>query len=290
MVIDALIDTAKDSLKLLPFLFVTYLLMEYLEHKASKKTEEIVKRSGKWGPLFGGLLGAFPQCGFSAAGTSLYAGRVITIGTLFAIYLSTSDEMLPILISEQVSPALIFKIVGLKVLIGVIAGFLIDFVYHRFIEKAVHMTPASEEHHIVELCEQEHCHCSDKNILKSALSHTLQVAVFIFVISFVINLLILTVGEESIGSFLTEKTMLGILLAGIAGLIPNCASSVVITQLYLEGLLSFSAMMSGLLVGAGVGLLVLFRINEDWKENLAITGVLYVTGVTAGFLLSLFFG
>ena len=290
MVIDALLDAAIDSLKLIPFLFLTYLLMEYLEHKAGKKTEMLVKRSGKWGPFLGGVLGVVPQCGFSAAGSNLYAGRVITMGTLIAIYLSTSDEMLPILISEKADPALIFKILGLKALIGVACGFITDVFISRFVERSTHMAPATRDTHIVEICEQEHCNCSDENIFKSAVKHTLQVLIFIFLISLVINVLIGFVGEDNFGSFLAGNNVLGVLLSGLVGLVPNCAASVVITQLYLEGLLGFGAMMSGLLVGAGVGLLVLFRINESLKENLAITGLLYAFGVCAGFALSLFFG
>ncbi len=285
---DAILDSLIDGVKLLPFLFLTYLLMEFLEHRASKKTEHLVKRSGKWGPLFGGILGAVPQCGFSAAGSNLYAGRVITVGTLMAIYLSTSDEMLPIMISQQAPVTLILKILGIKVLIGVLAGFLTDLVYHRFFEKAVHITPATEEHHIVELCEHEHCNCSDENIFLSALKHTLQVFLYLFAVTLLVNLLILWVGEDRITLFLSGKDVFGILIAGIVGLIPNCAASVVLTQLYLEGMLSFSAMIAGLLVGAGVGLLVLFRMNGNWKENITITTVLYLIGIASGLILSLF--
>ena len=159
-----------DSLKLVPFLFLTYLAMEYLEHKTGAKVQKIIRKAGKWGPVAGGILGAAPQCGFSAAASNLYAGRVITLGTLIAVFLSTSDEMLPILISEKVEPALIFKILLIKVVIGIVAGFVIDLIVGRNREQ--------EHSHIHEMCEQENCHC-EEGILRSAVNHTLRITFFI---------------------------------------------------------------------------------------------------------------
>lgn len=280
MLFEVLTDTLIDSLKLLPFLFVTYLLMEFLEHKASAKSVSMVKKSGKCGPLIGGLLGALPQCGFSAAGSNLYAGRIITRGTLISIYLSTSDEMLPILISEQANPILIFKILGIKIIIGLVAGFVIDIVSEL-------LKKNKEDLRIDHMCEHEHCHCNEGNIFVSALIHTAQIILFIAVVSFVVNMLISVVGEESLSAFLKGKDVLSVFLSGIVGLIPNCAASVVITELYLEGFLNFSAMMSGLLVGAGVGLLVLFRANDNLKDSIRITGLLYLIGVVAGIIMLL---
>ena len=263
MFLDALTDTLIDSIKLLPFLFLTYLLMEYIEHKAGKKSEGMIKKSGKYGPIVGSILGIFPQCGFSAAAANFYAGRIITLGTLFAIFLSTSDEMLPILISEQVPAAMIIKILGTKILIGILFGFLVDAIVRKKGAK-------EEELKIDHMCDHEHCHCGEGKILKSACIHTAQVFVFIVVISFMLNLLIEYVGQEKIGDFMTSVPAMGILLSGLIGMIPNCAASVVITQLYLGGLLSAGAMMTGLLVGSGIGLLVLFRVNEDYRENIGI--------------------
>lgn len=284
MFLDALLDSLLDSLKLLPFLLLTYLLMEYLEHKASKKTEELVVKSGFFGPLWGSLLGVVPQCGFSAAASNLYAGRVITLGTLISIYLSTSDEMLPIMISEKAPAAMIFKILGLKVLIGMILGFLVDLAV-RLIKGPIRIE-YRKEHLIEQICDHDHCNCDDGHIFKSACMHTLQVFAFIFVISLVLNLVIGVVGEETIASFMAGKDILSVFLSALIGLIPNCASSVVITQLYMEGILSFGAMMAGLLVGAGVGLLVLFRVNEKITGSLKITGLLYILGVISGIILS----
>lgn len=287
LICEVALDALIDSVKLLPFLFVTYLAMEYLEHKTSDKSNQLVERSGKFGPLYGSLLGIVPQCGFSAAATNLYAGRVITLGTLIAIYLSTSDEMLPILISEKISILLILKILFVKVIIGMIAGFAIDFIHQKFLR----FTHMKDPHHLPDIhhmCEHEHCHCDEKGIFPSALKHTLEIFVYILVISFVLNLVIAYIGEDTLSSFILNRPVIGELAAGLIGLIPNCAASVVITQLYLEGLLSAGPMMAGLLVSAGVGLLVLFKVNDHPRENLKILGLLYAIGVVSGLLIELF--
>ncbi|MED9904465.1 MAG: putative manganese transporter [Lachnospiraceae bacterium] len=280
---DVILDTVLDSAKLLPFLFLTYLAMEYLEHKTAGKVQNVIQKGGRLGPLFGGILGAVPQCGFSAAASNLYAGRIITMGTLISIYLSTSDEMLPILISEAkdfgVGP--ILKILALKAAIGIAAGFLIDLA----------VRPAKDEHghdHIHEMCEHDHCHCGEGgSIFKSALIHTVQIIIFILLVSFVLNTVLFFLGEDVLKNLILNKPVIGELLAGLVGLIPNCASSVVLTQLYLEGAMSFAACMSGLLVGAGIGILVLFRANRNKKENIKIVLLLYIIGVTAGMLMEL---
>lgn len=288
IIFDCLLDTLIDGVKLIPFLYLTYLAMEYLEHKASSKTNKIIQKSGKWGPFFGSVIGIVPQCGFSAAASGLYAGRIISMGTLISVYLSTSDEMLPILISQKVSPTLILEILGLKVVIGMIAGFAIEAVHH-FLNRKNHVIEA-EELKIHELCDHEHCHCNEKNIFASALYHTVQVLIYILLISLAINLVVALVGEDRISAFLVGKRLLSVLISALVGLIPNCASSVVITQLYLEGILGFGAMIGGLLVGSGVGLLILFKVNESLKENLKILGILYFVGAFCGLILSLVFG
>lgn len=279
--LDILLDTIIDSARLIPFLFLTYLVMEYLEHRTAGKAQEVMKKGGRLGPLLGGALGAVPQCGFSAAASNLYAGRVITLGTLIAIYLSTSDEMLPILLSEadRVGVGAILKILALKAVIGIAAGFIIDFV----------VRPKEDgQDHIHEMCEHDHCHCKEgAGILKSALIHTAQITLFILLISFVLNTALAFLGEDVLRNIILNKPVAGVLLAGLVGLIPNCASSVVLTQLYLEGVMSFAACMSGLLVGAGVGILVLFRANRDKKENSKIVLLLYAIGIAAGLLMEL---
>lgn len=277
--------TLEDTINLLPFLFLTYLLMEYIEHRMKEKTKLAIEHSGRFAPVLGGIIGIFPQCGFSAAASSLYAGRVITLGTLLAVFLSTSDEMLPVLLSEQVEMGIILKLVGIKAGIGILSGLLLDFLLKK---RGKEKNGQQEEVHmdVEHLCQKGNCHC-EKGILKSALYHTFQVFFFILLISFILNIVIHTVGEDALAGLILNKPVLGQAIAGLVGLIPNCASSVVLTQLYLEGVMSLGAMMSGLLAGAGVGLLVLFRVNDNLKENIRITALLYGIGVVSGILIEL---
>lgn len=279
--LDIVIDTLVDSIKLFPFLFITYLILEFLEHKTGDKSKKIIKKSGTFGPFLGAVLGIFPQCGFSAAASNFYAGKIITLGTLIAVFLSTSDEMLPILISEQAPISLIIKILLIKLVIGIIAGFAIDLIL-KLLKKN-----NTNENEIEHLCKHEHCHCEEQSIFKSSLIHSIHIFIYVLIITFVLNLIIFFIGEDNISSILTNSTFLGPILSGLVGLIPNCASSVILTQLYLENILNLSTMISGLLVNAGVGLLVLFRVNKNLKENVLITILLYIIGVTSGFLLSL---
>lgn len=306
-----------DTLYLIPFLFVTYLAMEWLEHRTAGKTQEAIQRAGAAGPIVGAVLGAVPQCGFSAAAATLYAGRVITLGTVFAVFLSTSDEMLPIFLAEQVPLDTILKILGVKIVIGMVMGFIVDAVL-RIAQRD------RQNLRIHELCERDQCHCTDdcatcednpalvyehhddcasgcthehhhhdhehdhgwKGILKSALIHTAQVTVFVFAITVVLNGVLEVVGEDALAGFLGANPVLSVLASALVGLVPNCAASVVIAQLYVEGVLGAGAMLSGLLVSAGVGLLVLLRTNRHLKENLAIVGILYATGVAWGLVVN----
>ena len=277
---DIILEALWDCVKLLPFLFLTYLAMEYLEHKAGGKLQNAIRKSGKYGPVIGSILGAFPQCGFSAAASNLYAGRIITLGTLLSIYLSTSDEMLPILISENAGIDMILKILGVKIVIGMAAGLLIDVVISRLLRKN------QDDMQIEHMCEQHNCHC-EKGIVKSAVHHTVEIFIYVLLITVVLNIIIAFIGEEFLANLILNRPVVGELIAGVIGLIPNCAASVVITQLYLNGVLSAGAMMSGLLAGAGVGILVLLRVNDKPKENIRIILLLYVSGVAAGLLIEL---
>ena len=268
-----------DTLYLIPFLFVTYLVMEWLEHKTGGKAQAAVQRAGAAGPIVGAVVGVVPQCGFSAVAATLWAGRVITLGTLFAVFLSTSDEMLPIFIAEQVPLIVILKILGAKIVVGMVMGFVVDAGMRlaRRIDAPLH---------IHDLCERDHCHCHDGEggILKSALKHTLQVTVFIFVITIVLNGVLEVVGEDALGEFLGANPALSVFGSALVGLVPNCAASVVIAQLYVSGVLGSGAMLAGLLVSAGVGLLVLVRTNRHWKQNVAIIAGLYAMGVFWGLI------
>ena len=277
---EILIDTLIDSIKLLPFLFFTYLFMEYIEHKMNHKSQKAIQKSGKFGPFWGSLLGIFPQCGFSVSATNLYAGRVITLGTLIAVYLSTSDEMLPIFISEAVSPVVILKILAIKLVIGIIAGFIIDFVIN-----VLSKNKREEKENIEQVCEEEHCHCNENGILKSSIHHTLNIFIYVIIISFIINSIVNFIGEESISNLLLNKPIIGPLVSALIGLIPNCAASVIITNMYLQQIISFGSMMAGLLTGAGIGLAVLFKTNNKFKENIKIVLLLYFIGFITGIIL-----
>ncbi len=313
-----------DTLYLIPFLYATYLLMEWLEHKTGSRTQSAIRRAGGAGPAVGALLGVVPQCGFSAVSATLYAGRVITLGTLFAVFLSTSDEMLPIFLAEQVPLSTIASIMGAKVLVGMVMGFAVDGAL-RLIRRRGRV--AEEGYRIHELCERDQCGCNpacstcEKNpelvyehaddccagcahdhhahdhahddhgwrsILLSALKHTVQVMVFIFIITLALEAVIETVGEDALEDLLMANPVLSIFASALVGLIPNCAASVVIADLYVEGVLGAAAMFSGLLVSAGVGLLVLVRTNRHWKQNAAIICGLYAMGVLWGFIVLAF--
>lgn len=273
--IDCILDGLIDTLKLMPYLLITFLILEVLEHKLSKKSENILKNSKKIGPLLGGILGAAPQCGFSTMASNLYATRIITKGTLIAIFLSTSDEMLPIMISEHESITTLLGIILFKVVVGIIIGFIIDIFFKE-----------KEENRITEIhkhCEDEHCHCED-GIIKSSVIHTLKIATFILLINVVLNIVIETIGEETLSKLLLNKNIFTYFIASLIGLIPNCASSVVMTELYLENVITIGTLLAGLLPGSGLGILMLFKENKNRKQNITILGTIYLIGVILGIL------
>lgn len=277
-----LMHTFEDTIKLLPFLFLTYLGMEYLENRAAQKTVAMLSNTGKKGPIIGGILGVIPQCGFSAAAANLYAGGVITVGTMVAVFLSTSDEMLPILISGNADKKEILFILAAKVFVGIAAGLFVDFMVRR-------MSGGRQKGlHIQELCERDHCHCEEGGILKPALIHTLRITVFIFVLLLGINFVAEWIGMERIVELAAGYPVLSIFLVGLIGMIPNCAVSVAITTFYLEGVLSFGSMFAGLLACAGIGIVILFKMNRNWKKNTIIISGIYAISVLSGILLEIF--
>ena len=344
--LDILADAAEDTLLVIPFLLVTYIIMEWIEHKTSDASKQAIRKAGAAGPVVGAILGVVPQCGFSAAAATFYAGRVVTLGTLFAVFLSTSDEMLPIFIAEQVPVDTILAILGTKIILGMILGFLVDLGI-RLIRKT--QPPIA----IGELCEIAGCHCDERcagceidcekckhmlsaveiaassddagsqqiegglsseseacscghehevgytdahdhhhahehhehgkgSILMSAVKHTLQITVFLFIITLLLNIVLELVGAENLAAFVGANPVASVFASALVGLIPNCAASVLIAQLYIEGVLGAGAMMAGLLVSAGVGLLVLVRTNRHQKQNVAIIAGLYVAGIVCG--------
>ncbi len=359
LLIDILLDAGKDTLSLVPFLLVTYLALETLEHVAGDRVNGAIKRAGAAGPVVGSLLGIVPQCGFSAMAATLYAGRVVTLGTLVAVFLSTSDEMLPLLLAEQVPVQTMAMLLASKALIALVTGFIVDAAIrglrrnaraHAAIRRTVlgtaanpaHVNCAHDDHsggdiidevaeagvsadHIHELCERDHCGCDDEDehehdhghshdhghtgehehhhghshdhshegvpvlsIIRSAISHTVQVSVFIFLVTLVLVAVLETFGESAIEQFLCGNETLAVLGSALVGLIPNCSASVVITQLYLEGALRLAPMLAGTLISAGVGYLVLFRTNRSARENAVFLVMMYVIGAGWGLILSAF--
>lgn len=356
LLIDILLDAGKDTLSLVPFLLVTYLALETLEHVAGDRVNGAIKRAGAAGPVVGSLLGMVPQCGFSAMAATLYAGRVVTLGTLVAVFFSTSDEMLPLLLAEQVPVQTMAMLLASKALIALVTGFIVDAAIrglrrnaraHAAIRRTVlgtaanpaHVNCAHDDHtggdiidevaeagvsadHIHELCERDHCGCDEDedehgydhshdhghadeherhhdhshshegapivSIIRSAISHTVQVSVFIFLVTLILVAVLETFGESAIEQFLRGNEMLAVLGSALVGLIPNCSASVVITQLYLEGALQLAPMLAGTLISAGVGYLVLFRTNRSARENAVFLVMMYVIGAGWGLILSAF--
>lgn len=271
---EIILETLIDSIKLLPFLFITFLLIELFEHKFTKKSKQIIQKNKKLGPLFGSILGIVPQCGFSVAATNLYITRIITLGTLFSVYLSTSDEMLPLLIAEKAPASLIIKILIIKVIFALIIGFIIDLIIKK------------ENKPTYEICKDDHCDCKE-SIIKASIRHTINIFIFILISTFIINIILEYLGISYLENIFLKNNIFGSFITSLIGLIPNCASSVVLTELFLNKAISFGALIGGLLTGAGVALLVLFKENKNKKENIKIIVLLYLIGAISGVLIEL---
>ena len=272
---EIIIDTLIDSLKILPFLFVTFIIIELVEHKYSNKVKGIINKCGKFGPLLGSLFGIIPQCGFSVGATSLYITRVISLGTLISIYLSTSDEMLPILIAKNASTSTILTIILIKFFSGIVFGFLIDYLFKYKVCNPIY-----------EVCENENCGC-DHGILKSSIKHTINTLVFLVVASFGVNVLFEYTSESFINKIFMKDNFFGPFVGSLIGLVPNCGASVALTELFLNDAINLGTCISGLLTGSGVAILVLFKTNKNFKENFLILTILYFIGVLVGIFIEL---
>ena len=273
---EIILDTIIDCLKIVPFLFIAFLVMEYLEHNISKKSINITKSSGKYGPIIGSILGVIPQCGFSVAASNLYATKIITKGTLIAIFLSTSDEMIPVLLSENIAIKKILLILSIKIIVGIIIGLLVDIIFKE---------ENNSENTIDKLCEEAHCDCDHKPIL-SSIKHTISITGFIFIFSLILNIIVEYYGHTYIEKVLSYNNVIGPLISSLVGLIPNCASSVIISEMYAKGIVNISLLIAGLLTNSGLGILILFKTNKNIKDNLLILSIIYVVGVLVGVLSS----
>lgn len=274
---DVIIDTLIDGIKLIPFLFVAFLIIELLEHKLNTKTKSAITKSGKFGPIIGSLLGIIPQCGFSVVATNLYITRVISLGTLFSIYLSTSDEMLPIMISHNVDFKIVFGILLIKFICGLIFGFIFD--------SFLHIKDISKNYDY-NMCDSEHCDC-EHGIFKSSIKHTFKTLFFIIVVSFILNVIIDTFGLKIIGRIFMKDNLFGPFLGSLIGLIPNCGASVALTELYIQNAINFGTCIAGLLTGSGVAIMLLFKSNKNFKENMFILISLYLIGVFVGIIIEI---
>lgn len=276
-IIHVLLHGFIETLKTVPFLFIAYLLMEFIEHKASAKMEGSLKKIGKAGPAIGSALGVIPQCGFSASASNLYTAGLITEGTLIAVFLATSDEAIPLLLGHAEARGDIWLLLLCKIGIGILAGFTIDFIYKKLkVQKAT-----------VDLCQD--CGCEeDGGILKPALKHTLKISLFILIVNIILGFAMELIGFERLSTLLLSGHLAQPFVTALIGLIPNCAVSVALTELYIEGALSFGSAVAGLCSGAGVGLTVLFKANKCKKENFRIIGILYGISALFGFILMLF--
>ena len=271
------IHTLEHAASSLPFLFGAYLLIEFIEHRHAEKFAAWLGKFGKAGAAVGALLGIVPQCGFSVVAANLYSNRIITAGTMLAVFISTSDEAIPVLLSNPESAGKILPLIGSKLVLAIVAGLLVD----RF---GLFNITKEELDEVVE--EHSHCHTEGHNgLLKSTLAHTAKTFAFIFVVMFALEVCIHFVGEESFSAFIANESFFQPFVAGMVGLIPNCASSIIIAQLYAEGAISFGAAFAGLSVGAGTGLLVLFRNDIDKIECLRLTGFLFAVSVLTGTVL-----
>lgn len=274
---DIILDTLLDTLKLIPFLFVAFLIIELIEHKFSKKTKTAISKSGRFGPIIGALLGAIPQCGFSVIATNFYVTRIVTLGTLISIYLATSDEMIPIMLSHNVALIEILKIVSLKVVIGFSVGLIIDLIYHPQTKKDFG------------ICEHDDCDC-EESLFKATVMHTLKTICFIMIASFILNLTFFYIDEAVITNIFKNSAIFSSFFSSLIGLIPNCGASVMITELYVKGVISFGSLMAGLLTGSGVAIMVLFKENKNLKENFSILALIYFIGAIAGIIINLIGG
>ena len=277
---EIILDTILDTIKLLPFLFIAFLIIEYIEHKLTDKSKKVITKSKKYGPVLGSILGVIPQCGFSALATNLYITRIITLGTLFSVYLSTSDEMLPILISEKVDISIIIKILLIKMLFGMLYGIIIDIVIRK------NKIKRKEENY--DICDEEHCQCK-KGIIIPSLKHTLNITLYIFIITFILNSVFYYIGEDYLSKLFLKNTIYGPFITSLIGLIPNCGASVVITELYINSTISYASLIGGLLTGSGSALLILFKQNKNIKENIFIASLLYLLGAFSGLIIEIIY-
>ena len=283
ILLDVLADAWGDSVKMLPFLYLAYLLIEWLERHHGARIEQALAGGGRWGFIPGALLGCVPQCGFSAVASNLYGSRVITPGTLLAVFIATSDEAIPLLAAEPSQWGSLALLLLSKAVFAMVGGALLDVPLRHVLPRSLYGGYAGHADEVD--CHEEHEEHS--GIWLAALRHTVEIFLFILLFSALIGLCFAWVGEDTITAALAGMGFLQPVLTALVGLVPNCAASVLLAQLYIDGAISFGSLFAGLTAGAGVGLAVLWRVNPSWKQNLFMTGLLWAAGTAAGMLLQL---
>ena len=302
MFVTALQDAFIDSAKMVPLLFVVYVAIEFIELKFGNKMAKTVSKAGPFGPILGALSATIPQCGISVMGTALFTQRLITIGSLFAVYIATSDEAIPVIMSQPNKLELLVPLILTKLVLAIIVGYALDLVFRKrnkqvfeHIDAYAHDHDEADHHHEAAFEEKaccghqataEHSAISARDILYHPLIHTLKIFAFIFLISVGLNLLFASIGQETLGTLLAQHKLLQPFLAALIGLIPNCAASVAIAQFYLTGTITFGATIAGLSASGGLGILLLFK-EGDKKEGARIVALLFGISVIAGLLLTL---
>lgn len=271
-----------DTIKIMPFIFLIYLVIEYLEHRNNTYLSHRLMGHQKRGAVLGAIFGSIPQCGFSVIASDMYSRRAITLGTLIAVFAATSDEAIPIILTEPGQWKLMAGIIGIKLVIAVFCGLVIDMILNKSERDVDEHTCHEHQHH-----DHFHGNCEtcEGGPVRSALVHTVRIFIFIFIVSFVLTFLIETMGEDRMASLLLKDTFVQPFIAALIGLIPNCAASVMVTEAYLGGAITFGSMIAGLTSGAGVGILYLFQRNHNMKQNLFILVLMFLIGAVSGVLL-----
>ena len=299
--LDVILDALLDTLKVVPILLFVYLLIAFITHHKEEPFSFITGKKKWFGPLFGSLLGSIPQCGFSAAMADLYTQKKITLGTLFAVFIATSDEAIPLLIANPNAYKEMFILIGFKLLFALFFGYLIDIFFNkkfyenmkeRFEHKHTHDEHCHHEHnhencnheHLEDHCTHDHC-CAD-NIFMDAIIHTLKISAFILLFNLIFGIIIYFVSMERFLSIININPYLQALITPIIGLIPNCAGSIFLVEVFLEGGISLASTIGGLSAGSGIGILILFRKSKNIKQNILILLSLYVIGVLIGLALT----
>lgn len=289
---ELVLDALKDSAMMIPFLLVIYFVVGWLEYYYGSVIRERIQRAAKAGPLLGAFFGSIPQCGFSVLGSALYARRLITTGTLLAVFLSTSDEAIPVILAQPSQAHFVLPLIGMKIVIAVLGGYGVDLAMRSYGRRPTESDPKEADDIHEHGCCEHHVEGRDarRELLMHPITHTAKVFLFVFVVTLAINYLIFAVGEKNLGNALLFRSPLQPVIAAMIGLIPNCAASVAIAEMFLKGGLTYGAAIAGLSSSAGVGLLVLLKENHDARDTIKVLALLLGISIAAGLIIQYTYG